>query len=82
MGYRLWTMGIGGIEIFHASKKIDLKTILSYTLEFKKRIDNSENCPTIKSSGCVPRPTDLGRELMIATKNGKAKCRVSVKIPS
>lgn len=27
---------IVGIEILHASKKIDLKTILSYTLEFEK----------------------------------------------
>jgi uncharacterized protein YuzE len=29
---------IVGIEILHASKKIDLKTILSYTLEFEKDI--------------------------------------------
>jgi len=27
---------IAGIEILNASKKIDLKTILSYTLEFEK----------------------------------------------
>lgn len=29
---------IVGIEILHASKKIDLKTILSYTLEFEKNL--------------------------------------------
>ncbi len=29
---------IVGIEILHASKRIDLKTILSYTLEFEKEL--------------------------------------------
>ena len=29
---------IVGIEILDASKKIDLKTILSYTLEFEKKL--------------------------------------------
>ena len=29
---------IVGIEILNASKKIDLKTILSYTLEFEKKL--------------------------------------------
>jgi|SRR3990167_7064443 len=34
---------IVGIEILNASKKIDLKTILSYTLEFPQRFDNSKD---------------------------------------
>lgn len=33
---------IVGIEILHASKKIDLKTILSYTLEFEKDLITSK----------------------------------------
>jgi uncharacterized protein YuzE len=34
---------IVGIEILHASKKIDLKTILSYTLEFEKDLITSKS---------------------------------------
>jgi uncharacterized protein YuzE len=33
---------IVGIEILHASKKTDLKTILSYTLEFDKDLITSK----------------------------------------
>lgn len=33
---------IVGIEILHASKKIDLKTILSYSLEFEKDLITSK----------------------------------------
>jgi uncharacterized protein YuzE len=33
---------IVGIEILHASDKIDLKTILSYTLEFDKELITQE----------------------------------------
>lgn len=33
---------IVGIVILHASKKIDLKTILSYTLEFEKDLITSK----------------------------------------
>ncbi|MBI5789065.1 MAG: DUF2283 domain-containing protein [Candidatus Schekmanbacteria bacterium] len=33
---------IVGIEILNASKKIDLKTILSYTLEFEKDLITQE----------------------------------------
>lgn len=40
---------IVGIEILNASKRMDLKTILSYTLEFKKYF-NSKNCITSHSS--------------------------------
>ncbi len=34
---------IVGIEILHAFEKIDLKTILTYTLEFQKN-NSQENC--------------------------------------